>query len=140
MGLGRWLNRQVVRVDGVVKDADRDVFAAFDGDTFQMNPGVKIADGNAITAFFRTTYTWNIPAIAAINLGSINSIVTQDVAMSGASVGDFVVAAPVASINSLVGYDAACYSASNIKLRAWYTGSITLTPGNVPFKIVCIKL
>ncbi len=155
MGIGRFINKQIERMDGFRSGGD-DRAMYFEGDTGIITRplnvegdvtgtnllvnAVQIKAGSNITAAWKTVYTWNVPAIAAMNVGSINSIVSQDVAMSGAAVGDFVVAAPVGSVDTLVGWDAACYSANNIKLRAWYTGSITLTPGNVPFKILDIKL
>lgn len=140
MGIGRFLDKFFIEAEGLVKSRDRQVFAGFDGDNFQMSPGIKVADGPAVTGLFRTTYTWNMGAITAMAIGSTDTIITQDVAMSGAAIGDVFFASPTASINALVGWDVACYSAEAVKLRAWYNGSITLTPGNVPFKIVCMKL
>ena len=93
-----------------------------------------------MTAMWRTTYTWNIPAIPGI-VGSINAVVAADVAMSGAAVGDVILVSPIGSFAADVFLNGACYSAANVNLRARYTGSTgAYTPGNVPIKIVAIKI
>lgn len=158
MGLSRFLGKMMLTAQGLHRHANDEgpgIVLEDDGTisvigavnieggltaTNAVVNAVQVKGGNNITAMHRAVYTWDIPAIAAMNVGSINSIVTQDVSMSGAAIGDAIFANPTASINALVGWDVACYTANSVKLRAWYTGSITLTPGNVPFKITNIKI
>jgi hypothetical protein len=98
------------------------------------------AGNNAITAAWKTTYTWNMGAIAGV-VGSTNSVIAVDVTVSGAQVGDTVIAGVIGSLDQFVQYQAGVYSAGAVNLRAWYTGSVgALTPGNVPFKVTVIKI
>lgn len=98
------------------------------------------AGNNLLTAAWQTIYTWNMPALPGV-VGSTNAVVSQDVAMSGAAIGDMVLVAPIGSMALDLHVQGFCYSAANVNLRAWYTGSTgAYTPGNVPFKIVALKL
>ena len=159
MGTGRFLNKNVRTGDGLV--ANNGVGIVFDDTGAVVTGGVtaegnvaaqgnvtatsalfnalQIKGGNQLTAAWRTTYTWDIPAIGGVT-GSVNGVVTQDVAMSGAAVGDLVLVAPIGSIAFGVHWDGVVHSANNVNLRARQTGTTgDYTPGNVPFKIGIIK-
>jgi hypothetical protein len=101
---------------------------------------LKIKGDQDITNIWRTTYTWNMGAIAGV-VGSTNAVISVDAAMSGVALADTVIAHPVGSLDDNLHWASSVHSANNVHIKAWYTGSVgALTPGNVPFKITAIKL
>lgn len=157
MGLGRFLNKRVLFGHALANDGNEESPAILldggkvisigshnvEGDvtaTGAVVNSLQIKGGASVTAAWRTIYTWNIPAVPGI-VGSTNAVVSQDVAMSGAAIGDAILVAPIGSMAVDLHVQGFCYSAANVNLRAWYTGSTgAYTPGNVPFKIVALKL
>ena len=113
----------------------------FEDDKVQMLGRTVIGDqGGPITNIWQTTYTWNVPAITR-GIGSINERVGQDVAMSGAAVGNPILVSAIGSLDLGMILQGVCSSANNVNLRAQYTGTTgAYTPGNIPVKITCIKI
>lgn len=154
---GRFLNKRFTIQDGFAKgQGDDSPCAYFEGDTFTVTRpaavegdltatgatlnSVKVKGGHSVTAWWSVVATWNMGAVPG-SVGSTNSVISTDVGMSGAAVGDMVFAVPVGSFALDLHWDAACYSAAVVNLRARYTGSTgAYTPGNVPFKITALKL
>ncbi len=166
---GRFLDKRFTIQDGFSKGQGDDSPAMFfDGDTLTVNRGAAIegnltataitlntvtagsgaitnlrvgssAGNNLITAVWKTTYTWNVGAIAGI-YGSLSGVTSVDVAMSGATVGDVIVVSPIGSYDLGVSFFGACYSAGAVSLRAQCISTLANTVGNVPLKIVDIKI
>ncbi len=134
---GRFLGKQLQNLQGILSGA-----AALleEGGIWSLIGGARVGDGGlAIANIWQTTYTWNVPAIVA-GTGSTNAIVAQDVAMSGAAVGDPVLVSPIGSMAIGLLIWGLVHSANNVQLRADYGGTTgAYTAGNVPIKITCIK-
>jgi len=152
----RFANKFMLPATGFRPSPDSDAGVYFDGDVLKVTRpaniegdltataavlnSVKLKGGSLVSAWWAVVATWNMGAMPGL-VGSTNAVISTDVAVSGAEVGDLVVAAPIGSVALHVHWDAACYSANNVNLRARYTGSTgAYTPGNVPFKITTIKL
>ena len=138
----RFLNKRFTVQDGFSKGPDDDSPAMFfdDSQNGRITRPLRINDTDLITAIWQTIYTWNVGAITP-GLGSVNAFTSVDAAMSGAAIGDLILAAAIGSIAIGLQVQGFCISANNVSLRAQYQGTTgAYTPGNIPFKIVCIKL
>mgnify|MGYP003395803618 CR=1 FL=1 len=135
---GRFLNKQLQAIQGIVSGV---ATLLEEGGIWSLIGGARVGDGGSpIANIWQTTYTWNVPALTS-GTGSTNAVVAQDVAMSGAAVGDPVLISPIGSMAMGLLIWGACHSANNVNLRADYTGTTgAYTPGNVPIKITCIKI
>ncbi len=139
------LNKRFTMGDGIEQSPDPNSPGVwFDESTGEWRAssgiGVGLRPNQPITNIWRTIYTWNVPAIVP-GTGSINSVVAQDVAMSGAVIGDPILVSPIGSFAVGLLFWGACYSANNVNLRAEYSGTVgAYTPGNVPLKIVDIQI
>lgn len=139
---GRFLNKKFTIQDGFSKgpaDTSPAVFFNSSDQLVVTRPAI-INDTGLLTAIWQTIYTWNVPAITR-GIGSTNERVGQNVSMSGAAIGDVILAAAIGSLDLGMIVQGACISANNVLLRAQFTGTTgAYTPGNIPFKITCIKL
>jgi len=142
MGLGRFLNKRMFFGEGLAKGGDSESPAVIleDGKVTLLG-GTKVGDGGGpITNIWQVIATINLGAIGGL-YGTANGVIGNDVAMSGAAVGDVIVVSAIGSLALGLDYQGACYSANAINVRCSYLGTTgAYTPGNVPFKITCIKI
>jgi hypothetical protein len=157
VGLGRFLNKRIWFCEGIAKSANDEAPAVFFEDGKTKVVGAAAVEGD-ITATGVTlnsasvkgatslTHMWSL--VATIDLaaaagiyGSTNGFAEQDVAVSGAAIGDIILVRPVASLGHDYLVSALCLTAGAITVRSTVVGTVgAKTPGNTPFRITSIRI
>jgi len=110
----------------------------FEGGNIVAKAPVNLGDGNAAITLWQTTGSVDFANMAIA--GSGTSVAAADIAMSGVAVGDLVFAVPIVSLPDRVFWNAACYSAGAVHVKALQNGSGAFDVDNVTFRIFAIKV
>jgi hypothetical protein len=117
-GEGRFLNSRFIVADGLRGNDDNAIIN--EGGSWTIVGGAKIGEG--ATKIAKIISTTAVVSLSVLNpVGSVN--VGQNMALTGVVPGDLVIAQPVASVPLSLLWNAACYSAGVINIRAAIVGS-----------------
>lgn len=137
MGLSRFLNKQLTRSDGIVSDQNAEVGIINEGGQWSILGGAKIGDGaSGIAKVVTTTASLDFAAIQPA--GSAGAVVV-DMAVAGVAPGDTIIANPCTSLTSAVVWNAVCFSAGAVQVRALHTQSGNLDLASTLWRVTYIN-